>query len=742
MLVLVRLVFGVTLLGALGVLLLAASLGGVDGELIAWVLYGAMPGTAGFLLGRRVWTGGAWVRRGLLAVQGWFIAGALGTLADGDARGVPQLVIPVVVAVLLCRRSSREWFLLPGGERASPHRPFRLARMIKWRTQGGQTTTEYVGLVLLVAAIIGALVVSGVGGQVVGGLRAAVCAVVGTGCEAGGSGGGGVDAGDGVRPGRAGDGDGPGSQGDTGQDDTGQDGPVWQDGTGQDGPGSQDGAGEPDDTAAPREGGGDDGESCTSGVGAFLSCGARQVGGFFEGVFKDGLWGDITGTFDTILHPIKAWEGIKEYGKSLGEQWLKDAGGALDKWQEGDYLGALWDWGTASLGTGVTVLDDVFVGDDVRGMWNRGDQGQAIGTVLWNVGSLFIPGYGEAKLVGKLGRLGKLGKLGAVGELAQKASEAAAKARKAADAGDLDAAEAAAREARRHADEAAEKAGLTGCTFSWGGRPEDGPTEGGRTEGGPTGIPYAAGVEGPGTGLLAARAPAAVPVQLLAEPACGEGDDPARTEAARQADRDADAAEQAVADAKKKRNGPKEWPPPTPGDKNDPRNYEPPEWAKGLEDPELGDADKGDGAWRSRNRNPEPTWANEAWLRYQEQVSGTVRGKEYVVPHPDAGRRPVEYDGWDADRQTFLEAKLGYTGYLANEDGKPVARLTESGKARFLEEARGQVAASGGRAIEWHFSDPMVARAARLAFLDEDLPIKVVHTPQKRPVSGPMRPGG
>ncbi len=30
--------------------------------------------------------------------------------------------------------------------------------------------------------------------------------------------------------------------------------------------------------------------------------------------------------------------------------------------------------------------------------------------------------------------------------------------------------------------------------------------------------------------------------------------------------------------------------------------------------------------------------------------------------------------------------------------------------------------------MEWHFSDPDVAKAARKAFRDEGLPIKVVHT--------------
>ncbi|MEU9979705.1 Tox-REase-5 domain-containing protein [Streptomyces sp. NPDC050856] len=737
-LVLVRAVFGVTVLGAAGVLLLAASLDGVDGELLAWVLYGAAPGTAGFLLARRLRTGGVRVRRSLLATQGWFIAGALGTLADGGDRGVPQSVVPVLVVVLLCRRSSREWFLLPG-ERRAGHRPFRLARMTRWRTQGGQTTTEYVGLVLLVAALIGALVVSGVGGQVVGGLRAAVCAVVGAGCQTAGSGGdhgSDTEAGGGVQPGEGPAGTETGPQAPAPDAPApavpAPDAPAGDDAQRAPSDGGDDGGGDGD--GGDGDGGGGGGEGCTSGVGAFLSCGARQVGGFFEGVLKDGLWGDITGTFETVLNPGKAWEGIKEYGKGLGGQWLGDAAGAAGKWADGDYLGAVRDWGEASVHTGVTVLDDVLLGDDVRDMWDRGDEGQAVGAVLWNVGSLFIPGYGEARLAGKLGKLGKLGRLeksGELGELARKASEAAARARRAADAGDVPTAEKAAAQARRHADEAARKAGLAGCVLGSGVRrptpntPDPGPGSG-----------FA--VPGTGTGVLAAPS-ASVPVRLLTGKC--EGDDPDSAQAAEEADREADAAERAVADARKKRDGATQWPPPRPGDGDDPRNYTPPEWAGELKDPVLGDADKGGGQWASRDRNAEPTWRNEAWLRYQEQISGVVRGREYVVPHPEPGRRAVEFDGWDADRRTFLEAKLGYDSHLVRQDGRPVPELTESGKARFLAEARGQVAAARGAAIEWHFSDPRVARAARLAFLDADLPVKVVHTPQKLPLSGPRKPG-
>ncbi|HCA85866.1 MAG TPA: hypothetical protein DEQ61_10425, partial [Streptomyces sp.] len=84
--------------------------------------------------------------------------------------------------------------------------------------------------------------------------------------------------------------------------------------------------------------------------------------------------------------------------------------------------------------------------------------------------------------------------------------------------------------------------------------------------------------------------------------------------------------------------------------------------------------------------------------------------------------------GWDSSRQTFLEAKNGYSSYLSKQDK---GSLTKSGKEVFVTEARAQVEASGGRAVEWHFSDPDVAKAARKAFREEGLPIKVSHTKQK-----------
>ncbi|MFJ2215981.1 hypothetical protein [Streptomyces sp. NPDC087864] len=501
----------------------AASVDAVDGQLLGLLAYAAAPGVVGLVLSRWAWTGGARVRWGLLAVQGWLLVGALRTLGDGGGRGLTQLVLPVVIIVLLCRRPSREWFLLAPLDRAE-RRPFRLARMIKWRTDGGQTAAEYLGLVVVVVAIIGGLVATGVGGRITDGLQSAVCEVGGSACPTPTPGG---ESGDADVNTEAGGPDAPADGLGAGDVRTAEDEVK--------GEGEKEGESKGGDQEK-REGGDD-----CSGWGVF-SCGVKQVGGFFKGATVDGFWGDVTGTFDTVMHPADALDGIKEYGKGLGVQWDKDSQEAGNKWGKGDYLGAVWGWGKASGKTVGNVADDMFVGDEVRDMWKNGDYGRAVGTVGWNVGSLFIPGYGEAKLIGRIGKLGKGAKLGKAGELAEKASEAAAKARKASDAGDIDGAGKAAQEARKHADAAADEAGISGCTIGMGGRVR---------------APYrgSVGVPGAGTGVVAA-AQNAVPVGLLAAGKCGDDVDPEKAEAAKRADAEADEAERAAKNARQKQ---REW---------------------------------------------------------------------------------------------------------------------------------------------------------------------------------------
>lgn len=182
-LILVRLLFVLTVVGAFDALVVASSVDAVDGRLLGMVLYASLPGIAGFVLSLFLRTGGVWIRRGLLAVSAWLLLGALATLNDAEnGRGVTQLVLPVVILVLLFRSSSRAWFRLAPEQRVE-HQPFSVVRrMLKTRRDNGQTAMEYLGMILVVVALIGGLVATGIGGQVSGQLRNAICQLTGSAC--------------------------------------------------------------------------------------------------------------------------------------------------------------------------------------------------------------------------------------------------------------------------------------------------------------------------------------------------------------------------------------------------------------------------------------------------------------------------------------------------------------------------------------------------------------------------------
>ncbi|CAM5520452.1 hypothetical protein GCM10010329_54720 [Streptomyces spiroverticillatus] len=764
---LVQLLFGLSLLGGLGLLGSGLAVDGPLAQLVGLVLYGAAPGVVGMLLARRVRTGGRRVRGGLIAVQLWMVAGAVGNIGGGSGRGFAQLVLPLLVLWFLTRAESREWFGRPGREAGELRRRagwrFSLPRMIRWRRDRGQSTAEYAGLVVIIAGIVLALTLTGFGGRIVDGIRTAVCSITSGADCGGGAGGGGGDQAQGRPPaggaGGAGGGaggsggadawgavggtggGGPGGGGAGGAGDTGGatgGGPGGAGGAGEDvapvdgiGPeGGDDASGEgeepeeqydvpeadPDDPQQqPQEKPEEEEEEDCSGWGMF-GCAADRVGQVFQGVVVDGVVGDVTGFFG--LFSADTWSGIGDYGKQIAGDWAENAKKAPGKWASGDYFGAIGDWATATGKSAVGIADDLFVGDEVRERWNNGQKTRAVSNVVWNVGSLFIPGYDVAKVAGKFTHLGKAAKgVAEAAEAAGDAGAAAKRARKAAEAGDVEGARKAAKEADEAADKAEERARRTGCSIA---------------------LPYGpgmAGVPGSGTGLIAAGP--APRIRYLADEGC---DTTAKKEAeeARKQERDAYLAKkraeeparaaQAAKDAKK-------WPDPVHGDKKDPRNYEPGAFAKDLKTPTLGDADLGDGYWASRDRNPAPTFKNESWLRYQEQITGTTRGHEYVVPHPEKGKRAVEFDGWDSGRQVFLEAKNGYDSYLARP-GK--TKLTKSGADKFVAEAQGQLAAAKGKTVEWHFSNKEVAAAAQKLFDGKEMPIVVKVT--KREPGGPKKP--
>ncbi|MFE7166709.1 Tox-REase-5 domain-containing protein [Streptomyces sp. NPDC057616] len=755
-LVLVHVLFAATVFGGIGLLLTAASADALDGGMLALLVYAAAPGTLGWWLARRSREGGGRVWGGLVAVQIWLVLSSVGNILHGSPKGFAQLFLPVLVLLFLARPDSRAWYRLPGHERPE-RRPFSLARMIRWRRDEGQTAVEYAGLIAVVAAIVVALLVSGLGTQIYGGIQAQVCKVTGTACPAPSGDGTDVRAGNGnagspqQKNPQQGDGsqqknpDNPQQEGrqQNGQQQNGQKGNgQQQNGRPQDRQPSADSHptaptddtavdetdddkdaaadGEPgwedDQKAAEDQEKKDDDGGCFSGVGAFFGCAGNQVKQVGQGLFVDGVWGDVKGVYDIVRHPLDTLKGLKDYGSSIADQWSQDSKDAGRKWSEGHYWDALTDWGGATVNSGGKILDDMFIGDDVRDQWYSGNKTRAVTTVIWNVGSLFIPGYGEAKVGEKIGKLGKLGKLGRLGKLAEKAGKAAEDAKKAAKVGDAEAAEKAAKDADRAADEAEKKARETGCTISAPGRRIPYAYDHGSDHGhghdhdqdgtAPADGTTFTGSSGTGTTVLAAGGS---PYVVLAEGGCDEDAKKAAEEARKQADAAAEAEKAAQKEAGRKLVA----------------KWKKPSWYKDLKNPRAGFKDAGDGAWKAKKSVAYwPT--QERWMRYQEQISKVKRGKEYSVKDPQTGRA-VDFDGWDSARQTYVEAKFGYGKQVA-----PDGTLVKKQADKFIEQARRQLRAANGKPVEWNFSNEKAAKAAQRAFRQARVNVVVKYTPVQK----------
>ncbi|MDG4864993.1 nucleic acid/nucleotide deaminase domain-containing protein [Streptomyces sp. T-3] len=364
--------FAITAASALGVLLAAP----LSGQVLGRLAYATAPGILGLWLALRTRRGGKRTYAGLAALQVWLTLGAFTTLGSGSGRGVTQLLIPAAMAALLYRRDVRDWFRsAPGtrdpGRSRGRARGFSPARMLKWRhSDEGQTTAEYAGLLTIIAGIVLAVLALGIGPQVATTVQNAVCSITGMGCAA---------------P--------PRGEGDTNGNGSGDDGSAA---------GDDDGNHEGDDE-------GNDDEGCFSGVGAFFGCAKDQTVGAVEGIVVDGAWGDIKDTVDSVIHPVDTVKdtvtGLWDYGKD----WVTtEFDGYRDKWNDGDYLGIVTQAVTVNPRLVWKLGGDFVVTPEAREAWSNGEYGRSIGQVLWNGGSLFIPGLGEAKIVQKLTKLRKI----------------------------------------------------------------------------------------------------------------------------------------------------------------------------------------------------------------------------------------------------------------------------------------------------------------------------------------------
>ncbi|MFB7300302.1 alpha/beta hydrolase [Streptomyces rubiginosohelvolus] len=392
-LILLHVLFVATLVGAIRALSTASSVDAVDGYLLGLLLYASLPGVAVFVLSLYVRHGGVRVWYGLLAVLAWIVLGGLAEVGGGaEGQGLARLAVPVVVIVLLCRPESRGWFR-SGLEQRAEQRLFSFARMMRLRRDGGQTALEYLGLVLVVVALVGGLMATGTGQQLTAEIRSAICELTGSSCPApgrdvvaggggdgggtGGSSGGGADGGgSGVRdtPGAGADGGGgegessltggtgsTGTRGENGTGSTGQPGDTSRpDGTGSTGqPGDTslpDGTGQPGDPGRPDDTATTGAPNTPQGSTPFpqsdfiapVDAGrpaGPHGGGFIGGFLGDGVGGDVRGVVDAVLRP-------GETGQRIADQWGRDTRGAEQKWARGDYIGAAWDWNKAVGGAG------------------------------------------------------------------------------------------------------------------------------------------------------------------------------------------------------------------------------------------------------------------------------------------------------------------------------------------------------------------------------------------------------
>jgi hypothetical protein len=94
--------FVVTLAFLVAVGVTAASLGAA-----VWLVF---PGALSLVLALRVPRGGVGLRRGIIALEIFYILLSLARLGQGDPRGVANMVFPIVILVLLFRRETKEHF--------------------------------------------------------------------------------------------------------------------------------------------------------------------------------------------------------------------------------------------------------------------------------------------------------------------------------------------------------------------------------------------------------------------------------------------------------------------------------------------------------------------------------------------------------------------------------------------------------------------------------------------------------
>lgn len=285
-----------------------------------------------------------------------------------------------------------------------------IVRGVCRRGDSGQGNVEYVALVLLVGVLLGGVVSMSLdlGGVVTAGARMAICRVIPVQC-----------------PSSVGKADGQGSA------DNGTHGSSGSSGSSQ-GTGDQH-----------HEGGVSgffhglvDGAGDAAGhVGGWLKTGGTTAWHGVKGI-GFGIKDDAVGIYDLVRHPVDNFNAIKDLVVRTSTQ---EGAKFASRWQSGDHWGALRGLVADTYTTEFQLLSQLVVDDGVKGDWRNGDKAQAVGRVIWNVGSFFIPGVGWALRIGKglkiasvAAKAAKVAKIAAKAGKLEKALSAAEKAEKAA----------------------------------------------------------------------------------------------------------------------------------------------------------------------------------------------------------------------------------------------------------------------------------------------------------------------
>jgi hypothetical protein len=114
---------------------------------------------------------------------------------------------------------------------------------------------------------------------------------------------------------------------------------------------------------------------------------------------------------------------------------------------------------------------------------------------------------------------------------------------------------------------------------------------------------------------------------------------------------------------------------------------------------------------------PDRPGGSEIGRDYEDYVKSVVnpdnptpRGWGYQLSNPEQNGAPVYYDDCQQSTGMMVEAKGGYSGVLAFQQGR------DSVSADWLGQSAAQIAASGGRPIRWYFAEPETEAFAKKLF--------------------------